>query len=68
MTPESRSAPPSNQGGTIRPSKVPAYVKAGALELVIDALRMIETPFEITFWEIHGLRTRLEVALLTLRQ
>jgi hypothetical protein len=68
MSPENGSAPPSNQEGAIRPSKVPAYVKAAALELVIAGLRMIEMPFEIAFWEIHGLRTRLEVALLTHRQ
>jgi hypothetical protein len=68
MTPESRSAPPSNQGGTIRPSERTAYVKAGALELVIAGLRMIEQPFELAFWKILSLRSRLEVALLTYRQ
>ena len=68
MSPEIRSAPPSNQGGTIRPSKGMAYVKAGALELVIAGLHLVEMPFEIAFWEIHGLRTRLEVELLTIRQ
>jgi hypothetical protein len=68
MSPENGSAPPSNQEGAIRPSKVPAYVKAGALELVIAGLRLVEMPFEIVFWQIHGLRTRLEVALMTLSQ
>jgi hypothetical protein len=68
MTPENGSAPPSNQGGAIRPSKSPARVKGTLLELVIAGLHLVQMPFEIAFWQIHGLRSRLEVALLTLRQ
>jgi hypothetical protein len=68
MSPEIRSALPNHQESAIRQSERVAYVKAGALELVIATLRLIETPFEIAFWQIHGLRTRLEVAVLTLRQ
>lgn len=68
MSPENGSASPSNQGGTIRPSKSLADVKGTLLELVIAGLHLVELPFEIAFWQIHGLRGRLEVALLTLRQ
>lgn len=68
MSPEIRSALPSNQESAIRQSKGMAYVKAGALELVIAGLHLVEMPFEIAFWQIHGFRSRLEVALLTLRQ
>jgi hypothetical protein len=68
MSPDIRSALPSNQESATRPSKVPDCVKAGALELVIAGLHLVEMPFEIAFWEIHALRSRLEVALLTLRQ
>lgn len=68
MRPKKRSAPPSNQEGAIRPSKSAACVKGALLEFVIAGLRLVEMPFEIAFWQIHGLRGRLEVALLTLRQ
>ncbi len=69
MRPENGSASPSNQGGTtFRQSKSPEGVKGHLLELVIAGLNMIEAPLEIAFWQIHGLRTRLEMAVLTLRQ
>lgn len=69
MRPENGSAPPSNQGGANnRLSKSPASVKGRFLELVIAGLLLVEAPFEIAFWQIHGLRTRLEEALLILRQ
>ena len=68
MRPKKNSAPPSNQEGAVRPSKKAEYVKAYLLMLVIAILHLVEMPFEIAFWQIHGLLTRLEVALLTLRQ
>lgn len=68
MNPENGSASPSNQGGTIRPSKSAACVKSALLEFVIAGLHLVEMPFEIAFWQIHGLRGRLEVAVLSLRQ
>jgi hypothetical protein len=68
MRPKKNSAPPSNQEGAVRPSKSLADVKGYLLELVIAGLHLVEMPFEIAFWQIHGLRTRLEVAVLTLRQ